>query len=533
MSDNDFNSPNRPFESDSTIEVARLRVDELQTEITERGGSVREEGRNLRKNELRERLVSILQRRKEAEANHRRRDDNAQGRMMMPSSSSTTRDSTVDNTNTSVNTNASGSTVESLREQLRVQQEKAQEMAAKLKELEDKGKLQTTESSRASLMEELEQEYSGVRSRRQIVLTEETVENVVSQEQLAVTWLSRGKSVNFLNSKSGRKWIARIHEFISASEPSTIPAQFAKALANWDIRLVDWAWFLDEVTQEEYDRQASSVSFLDSKAEKSILRSMIKEKMVDVSDPLFSEMEARREGMPRFMEWERYVRRFGIPMVKKYLDRAVGVGISRKLEDITLEIERWIRRDRIPWRIIWEAYQTEMNILQKEVNRGLCTSTAVAVVVYKEVDLKKNIFDRMVVKARFGSMQTNQPSPKRIKSENWDKLEKQARDMLCEKYKRSPHWKGTLDFTFFGSLPHHRDDKGNKLCYLGCAERWLAQQDRKFANLKLCKRGAGCRFSHKWEEAWKTDACMVGTCNCSTQLPPGQPSGSNRRWREE
>ena len=528
MNDNDFNSPNRPFESDSTLEVTRLRVDELQTEIMERGGTVREEGRNLRKNELRARLVAILRRRREAEERHRNNNTNG-GSLTVANGSS----STVVDTNASVNTNASGPTVEQLREQLRVQQEKAREMAAKLKALEEKGKLQPTESRRASLMEELEQEYSGVGSRGQIDLTNETLDNVDTQEQLAVKWLSRGKSVNFLNSKAGGKWITRIHEFISANEPSTIPAQFAKALANWDIRIINWAWFLDEVTQEEYDRQASSVSFLDSKAEKSILRSMVKEKMADVRDPLFSKMEARREGIPGFTEWERYVRRFGIPLVEKYLDPAIGVGISKKLKDVTLEFERWIRRDRIPWKIIWEAYQTEMNILQKEVNRGLCNSTSVAVVVYNEIDLKKSIFDRMIVKARFGPVQSNQPSPKKVRTENWNKLEKQARDVLGETYKKSPYWKGTLDFKFFGSLPPHTDDKGNKLCYLGCAGRWLAQRDSKFANLKLCKRGEACHFSHKWEEAWKTDACMLGTCKCITQLPPEQPSGINRRWREE
>ena len=43
-------------------------------------------------------------------------------------------------------------------------------------------------------------------------------------------------------------------------EPYTIPAQFVRALATWDMRLINWAWFMDVEVQEEYDQRASSAS---------------------------------------------------------------------------------------------------------------------------------------------------------------------------------------------------------------------------------------------------------------------------------
>ena len=48
----EFESPNRPYESDAGLVIEQLNVGELRTEIVERGGVVRVNGKNLRKPQL-------------------------------------------------------------------------------------------------------------------------------------------------------------------------------------------------------------------------------------------------------------------------------------------------------------------------------------------------------------------------------------------------------------------------------------------------------------------------------------------------
>ena len=201
--------------------------------------------------------------------------------------------------------------------------------------------------------------------------------------------------MSFLNSKEGLKWVTGVHEKICACEPYTIPAQFVRALANWDMRLINWAWFMDEEVQEDYDQRASSASFLSRQAQATVLAALLKEKMQAVRDPLFSEMMNGRESVPKFSEWERFTRRFGIPLVKKYIDKATGVAVSAKLSSLVIEMERWMRHDKIRWDIIWDAYSMAMNAIQKEVNRGLCNSASMARAILHELDIEKKVFDKM------------------------------------------------------------------------------------------------------------------------------------------
>jgi hypothetical protein len=512
-----FNSPNRPFTSDQELQVDQLNVSELQTELKERGGAVRVNGKNLRKQQLLEELKKLLESRKRAYEASRR---------MVPSAEGT-----------------SAALRDKLREMEAMKaaaEKKYEEVKRKLHLLEE-GKSnegQSAEGSRRSLMEDLEGRYGGaINSSSQEVVTSEVQEVInlegsssrgapISRLKEAVRCLSQGKSVSFLNSKAGIKWTTEVHEMICACEPNTIPVQFVRALANWDIRVINWSWFLDEEIQEEYDRRASSASFLNRKAQNSILSALLKEKMEAVRDPLFSQMEASRINVPRFLEWERYVRRYGIPLLEKYIDAASGVKVSEKVVALSREMERWVRRDRIDWAVIWEAYATELNIIQKEINRGLCNSDSMARALLHELDLKSRVFDRMIVKARMGSL-SSQYRPSKKQKQN-PRVANDPRDTILQILEGTPGFSGRLSGHFLATCKagKHKDRDGVRACFFGCAESWLAKHDGKFRNVKLCHRDK-CMFSHKAEECWPTKDCIKSSCTCRIDQIESQ-----RRWQE-
>ena len=508
-----FNSPNRPFTSDQRLQVDQLNVSELQTEIKERGGAVRVNGVNLRKQKLIEKLKELLESRKRAY------EASSQAASSEEDTSAALRDK-----------------LREFEAEKTAAEKKYEEVKRKLHLLE-KGKSnegQTAEGSRRSLMEELEDRYAdkeapGVTSEVQEVINLEGSSSrgtPVPRLSEAVRCLSQGKSISFLNSKAGIKWTTEVHEMVCACEPNTMPVQFVRALANWDIRVINWAWFLDEEVQEDYDRRASSSAFLNRKAQNSILSALLKEKMEAVRDPLFSQMEAGRINTPRFLEWERYVRRYGIPLIEKYVDVATGVKVSEKIVALSQEMERWVRRDKISWDVIWEAYTTELNIIQKEINRGLCNSDSMARAMLHELNLKTRVFNRMIVKARMGAISSESRPAKKHKQN--PRTANDPRDALKEFLEGTPGFTGRLSGPFLSTCKagKHKDKSGTQACFFGCAGAWLAEHDERFRNIKLCNRPQ-CAFSHKLEECWPTKDCLRSSCSCRIDQQVTQ-----RRWKE-
>ena len=101
-----------------------------------------------------------------------------------------------------------------------------------------------------SLLDSLETEFGQVSSQ------DDEVQNISmekGQTEAAIAVVKQGKTMTFLRTKEGLKWVAEAHDKINAVEDATIPQQMVRKLCNWDLGIVNDAWFLDEGVQEEYN----------------------------------------------------------------------------------------------------------------------------------------------------------------------------------------------------------------------------------------------------------------------------------------
>ena len=506
-----FESPNRPYDSDARLVVEQLNVGELRTEIVERDGIVRVNGKNLRKPQLVAKLREILEARRVAFANRQHQDNEASLKRKL----------------------------EEMQAEKEATAKKCEELQKRIETIQNKGKSNSRSSggqeSTEDIMSELETRYGG--SGDPVIVESSSVQgdSVMTDKDRykeAVSMLEAGKSLSFLNSKEGLKWVTKVHEKICACEPYTIPAQFVRALANWDMRLINWAWFMDVEVQEVYDQRASEASFLSRQTQATVLAALLKEKMQAVRDPLFSEMVNGRESVPKFSEWERYTRRFGIPLVAKYIDKATGVAVSAKLSALVLEMESWMRQDHIGWDTIWDAYSTAMNAIQKEVNRGLCNSAAMARAMLHELGFKQKVFNKMFIRARLSTLvgtATEDTTPKKKprlkpKSGGSESRENLMFDAIREALEESKDFNGSIsNFINTSKACQHRDKEGTKVCFYACASTKVAARNGNLRDIKLCNRKQ-CSFSHKAAECWPTEKCMLGKCDCKL--------GTERRWKE-